>query len=98
MNKPILALAALASALVSAPAFADTSSVQVRTADLNLASGAGRTTLARRISLAAKQVCIDDGNRDLATMIDGYKCYRDAVRAAQGKVATLSGNVALASN
>jgi len=98
MNKSIMAFAALASAAACAPAFAAPMSASVRTADLNLASPAGRATLERRISLAAKQVCIVEGSRDLSAMIEGNKCYHDAVSAAQHEVASLSGDIALARN
>lgn len=98
MKKSVLALAALASATVCTPAFAAPVSASVRTADLNLASAAGRATLERRISAAAKDVCIVEGSRDLKAMIEGNKCYHDAVRAAQGKVAQLSSGIALARN
>ena len=98
MNKPVLALAAFASAIVSVPAFAAPTSASVRTADLNLASAAGREVLARRISFAAKQVCIVDGDRSLVAMVNGQKCYESSVNAAQRKVTQLSGGIALASN
>lgn len=86
MNKSVLALAALASAALTAPAFAETKSV--RTADLDLSSAAGRDTLARRISYAAKSVCIVDGDRSLVAMVEGRKCYDRAVDAAQPQIAS----------
>lgn len=98
MNKSVLALAALASAVVSAPAFAAPASTSVRTADLNLASSAGREALARRISFAAKRVCIVEGDRSLVAMVIGNKCYDNAVNAAHSKVASVSSGIALASN
>lgn len=98
MNKSILALAAIASAISSVPALAATASTSVRTADLNLASSAGREALARRISFAAKRVCIVEGDRSLVAMVNGNKCYENAVNAAQSKVAFVSSGIALASN
>ena len=98
MNKFALALAAAASALSSVPAMAAPASVQVRTADLNLSSPAGRETLTRRISFAAKRVCIVEGDRSLVAMVNGNKCYEDAVNSAQRKVASVPGGIALASN
>jgi UrcA family protein len=98
MKKSVLALAAIASALSSVPAMAATSSTSVRTADLNLASAAGREALARRISSAAKRVCIVEGDRSLVAMVNGNKCYEDAVNSAQRKVASVPGGIALASN
>jgi UrcA family protein len=97
MNKPVLTLAAMASAFVSAPAFAAPASATVRTADLNLASPAGREVLARRISFAAKRVCIVEGDRSLVAMINGNKCYDRAVSSAYRKVVSRTGEVALAS-
>lgn len=97
MNKSVLALAALASAFVSATAFAAPASTKVRTADLNLASPAGRDTLARRISYAAKAICIVDGDRSLVAMIEGKKCYDRAVNSAQPHVASLVGSFVIAS-
>lgn len=85
MNKSVLALAALASAF-TAPAFAETKSV--RTADLDLSSAAGRDTLARRISSAAKSVCIVEGDRSLVAMVEGRKCYDRAVGSAQPQLAS----------
>lgn len=98
MNKFALALAAAASALSSVPAMAAPASVQVRTADLNLSSPAGRETLTRRISFAAKRVCIVEGDRSLTAIAIGNQCYKDAVNAAHSKIVALSGSVALASN
>ena len=52
------AAAALVPASVSAElAATDSRSVEVKHADLNLASAAGKETLHRRISLAIRQVC-----------------------------------------
>ena len=97
MNKSVLALAAMASAVVSAPAFAAPASATVRTADLNLASPAGRDTLARRISSAAKSVCIVRGDRSLIAMIEGNKCYDRAVSSAHSKVASVADTIVIAS-
>lgn len=97
MNKSVLALAAMASAVVSAPAFAAPASATVRTADLNLASPAGREVLARRISFAAKRVCIVEGDRSLVAMINGNKCYDSAVSSAHSQVASLAGSIVVAS-
>lgn len=98
MNKSVLALAALASAIVSAPAFAAPPTALVRTADLNLASPVGRETLARRISFAAKRVCIVEGDLSLVAMIQGNKCYDEAVSSAQRKVASVPGGIVIAAS
>ena len=97
MHKSFLALATLASGLVSVPAFATPVSRVVRIGDLNLATPAGRDTLARRISHAAETVCIVRGDRSLAAMIEGKKCYDQAVVAAHRQVASVSGSIVVAS-
>ena len=100
MPKSVLALAALASAFVSAPAFADVvSTATVHYGDLNLGSRAGREALTRRISSAAKSVCfIRSDDRSLASWIDRNKCYDRAVNLAQLQVTPLVDSVAVASN
>lgn len=98
MNKSLLALAAVASAFVSAPALAAPMFTTVRTADLNLSSPAGRDTLSRRISTAAKRVCNVSGDPSLVAIMEGNRCYHRAVNAAQHQVAAVNGDIALASN
>lgn len=97
MNKSVLVLAMLASAVVSVPAFAAPVSASVKTADLNLSSQAGRQVLARRISFAAKMVCIVDGDRSLVAMVEGNKCYDRAVNSAQRQTTSAAGGAYLAS-
>jgi|CXWL01.1.fsa_nt_gi UrcA family protein len=97
MNKSVLALVAMASAVVSVPAFAAPASATVRTADLNLASPAGREVLARRISFAAKRVCIVEGDRSLVALIEGHKCYDRAVNSAHSRVASAADSIVIAS-
>ena len=98
MNKSVLALAALASAVVSVPAVAAQLSASVRTADLNLSTPAGRDTLARRISAAAKSVCIVEGDRSLRSMTEGNKCYTSAVADARSQTLIAAGDTVVASN
>jgi UrcA family protein len=99
MNKSVLALAAMASAFVSAPAFADVvSTTAVQYGDLNLASPAGRQTLNRRISNAARSVChVRSDDRSLASRIERNKCYDRAVSGALQQVASLVSGFAIAS-
>ena len=91
MKNSVLALAALASTAVSLPALAAPVSISVRTADLNLYSPAGRAALARRISTAAKTVCIVDGDRDLKSIAEGNKCYTNAVANAWSQTTLAAG-------
>lgn len=97
MNKSILALAALAGAISSVPAFAEPVTTSVRIADLDLDSAAGRETLARRISSAAKRICDASGDPRLAAIIESNRCYDRAVNSTQYHVASAAGGVALAS-
>lgn len=67
--------------LASVPATAGTMthrSVTVSHADLDLSNAAGRDTLARRISHAARQVCGTADARDLRGMADRNRCLVDA--------------------
>ena len=79
--------------LASVPATAGTmahKSVAVSLADLDLSAQAGRDTLARRISLAARQVCGTADARDLKGMADRNRCLvdaRDTATAYAAKVA-----------
>lgn len=98
MKKSVLALAALATALVSVPALAAPISTSVRTADLNLSSPAGRETLSRRISTAAKRVCNVSGDPSLVSIMAGNRCYDRAVNAAQNQIASVGHGIALASS
>ena len=91
MNKSVLALAALASAVISVPALAAPMSTSIRVADLNLSTPAGRVTLARRISAAAKTVCIVEGDRSLTSIVAGNKCYTNAVADARSQTFVAAG-------
>lgn len=53
---------------------------RVSFADLNLASSAGQNTLKGRIKVAAKRVCIIDGDRSMENNAEGKYCYRAAYR------------------
>ncbi|MEY4238170.1 MAG: hypothetical protein RL339_771 [Pseudomonadota bacterium] len=44
----------------TAPAIAQSATIQIQTADLNLDSAAGRTTLDRRIGNAERQLCMGE--------------------------------------
>lgn len=96
MKKSALIMAALISASVSFPALANTTAMPVRTADLDLSGAIGRETLARRISAAAEQLCIVEGDRSLTAFSTGQACYRQAVRDAHAKLAKVSDELALA--
>lgn len=85
MTKTLLALAAFASAAMTMPASAQSVRTSVKTADLNLATAGGRERLSRRISSAAKTLCIVDGDRSLVAMVNSNKCYDAAVASARSQ-------------
>jgi UrcA family protein len=87
MLKTISALAALAvaSALV-APTVSqaeEPSSVRVSFADLNLASDVGQHTLQRRITGAARTVCVIEDSRELALASATNACRGNAIASAR---------------
>jgi UrcA family protein len=87
MLKTISALAALAvaSALV-APTVSqaeEPNSVRVSFADLNLASDLGQHTLQRRITGAARTVCVIEDSRELALARATNACRGDAIASAR---------------
>ena len=86
MLKPFPAMAALAvaSALLvpTVSQAAETSSVRVSYADLNLASGEGRGTLQRRMASAAEAVCEIEDSRELALASATGLCRSDAIDRA----------------
>ncbi|MFN3944134.1 MAG: UrcA family protein [Allosphingosinicella sp.] len=76
--------AAVATGLAAGPAAAqDVGGLQVRHADLNLASPAGRAALDRRIAFAAEQACGDPWTDLLVMQRLARKCQDDAVAAAR---------------
>jgi UrcA family protein len=87
MQKAIPALAALvAAAMLVVPTVsqaAETNSVRVSYADLNLASDAGRHVFEGRIVTAARVVCEFEDSRDLALASATNACRSDAVERAQ---------------
>lgn len=87
--KTIIAIAIAATAFAASTVnaqSADTVSVRVSYADLNLNSASGRTTLERRISAAAHSVC-DNGSTDLAAIMAANRCLKTALSAARQQVA-----------
>ena len=87
MLKTITAFAAVfvASTLVlpTVSQAAESNSVRVTYADLNLASGFGQQILEHRIVYAAKIVCVYDDGRDLDLATETNICRSDAVASAQ---------------
>ena len=87
MLKPLLALAALATAsgllVPTATQAATTNSYRVSYADLNLASDGGRQTLERRIAFGARVVCEIEDSRELALAAATKACRSGAINGVQ---------------
>ncbi|CDO36607.1 MULTISPECIES: UrcA family protein [Novosphingobium] len=85
---PIAAAALLGLALTAAPSFAR--DVEVRYADLDLASVEGQQTLERRIDRAARSACeydrYDTGSRIHSR--EKIQCYRKALESAKTLMAS----------
>ena len=62
---------------------AESNSVRVTYADLNLASEPGQRSLEHRIVRAAKIVCVYDDGKDVDLSIETNACRSDAVASAQ---------------
>ena len=78
-----------AAAIKAAPALAQPVQPQnvsvVHTADLNLASQAGRRVLDQRLVIAACEVCGEAADVDLAGQNAARQCRKDVLAAARGK-------------
>jgi UrcA family protein len=68
---------------IPAPARAESNSVKVSYADLNLASNLGREALQRRIAWAARTVCVIEDSKDLKLVMETRECRTGAVSRAQ---------------
>ncbi len=80
IKSAVLALAILA----PLPAMAETVSVSVRYADLNLASAEGQQAFNRRIAAAGRQICgVVDSERDLSRRASINKCLAKVRSSAE---------------
>jgi UrcA family protein len=80
ITSAVLALAILA----PLPAMAETVSVSVRYADLNLASAEGQQAFNRRIAAAGRQICgAVDNERDLSRRASITKCLSEVRTSAE---------------
>ncbi|WP_198351072.1 UrcA family protein [Flavisphingomonas formosensis] len=91
MKTTLMLVATLGSAL-AVPAFAadshgSTERVEVRYHDLNLATAEGTSTLGRRISNAATEICGTADVRDLAMRNAVNQCRTAAIASTQTQVA-----------
>ena len=81
---PVAAALAAAAALVvpTVSRAAETNSVRVSYADLNLASYSGQQSLQRRITFAARVVCELEDSRQLPVALATNACRSDAIASA----------------
>lgn len=82
---PVAAAIAAAAALVvpTVSRAAETNSVRVSYADLNLASHVGQQSLQRRITFAARIVCELEDSRQLPLVLAANACRSDAIASAE---------------
>lgn len=78
----LLSLTVASSLLATAPAMADTKTKQVRHADLDLSSPAGRDRLQMRIKQAVKHVCGSPRAFTIEERQDKRSCEQDAFKRA----------------
>ena len=90
------ALAALSLAAFSTPASAETQSVAVQYADLNLDSPAGMAALEGRIQAAAQRICGKAQVRNVHDGADQQRCIRETQASVSVELARLTGKQQLA--
>ena len=90
------ALAALSLAAFSTPASAETQSVAVQYADLNLDSPAGMAALEGRIQAAAQRICGKAQVRNVHDGADQQRCIRETQASVSVEIARLTGKQQLA--
>lgn len=84
------ALTALSLAVIATPASAETTSVEVRFADLNLSNPAGMAVLERRVDRAIERVCGHD-SRPLYKVVAQQQCAQEAKASASEQIARITG-------
>jgi UrcA family protein len=80
--------ASVAGVSAAATSAADAPSVVVHYADLDLATRQGAQALYRRIAAAARKVCPNTDQRDLAAMAQNRDCREQAIAGAVRDVGT----------
>lgn len=90
-NIIVPALAALSLSAFSTPAAAETQSVSVQYADLDLSSPVGMATLEGRIQDAAKKICGTAEVRDIHDGLDWQRCVRATQASASIAIARVTG-------
>jgi UrcA family protein len=89
-------LTALSLVAVSTPASAETQSISVPYADLDLTNPAGVVTLEGRIAAAAKRICGRPDARRVHDGADHARCMRETQASVSVEIARLTGRPALA--
>ncbi|MBT2134676.1 UrcA family protein [Croceibacterium sp. LX-88] len=84
------ALVTFTLAISTAPASAETRSIRVQYADLNLNSPEGMATLEGRIEAAAKQICGKAEVRRVQDGVDHERCVRETQASVTLEVARLT--------
>ena len=96
-NIVVPALAALSLAAVATPASAETVSVGIQIADLDLTTASGAEALEGRIRGAVARICRRAEVRKVADGADRQRCVEEATASARAEVARLTrGSPALA--
>ncbi|MBC7987317.1 MAG: UrcA family protein [Sphingomonadaceae bacterium] len=85
-----LVVTATGTVAATSPAQAQTFSVTVPTADLDLDSAYGMSTIRARINRAAGQVCGRVEMRDLVQANNFRSCYGEAIAGAEAQLATVT--------
>lgn len=85
------ALAASALAAVSTPASAETKSVAVQYADLDLTSASGMATLEGRIAAAARKICGKPEARSVHDGADYQRCIDETHASVGVEIARITG-------
>ena len=90
------ALAALSLAFITTPASAETRSISVQYADLDLDSPAGLAALESRIQAAAQRICGRAQVRNVHDGADQQRCIRETQASVSVEIARLTGKQQLA--
>ena len=94
-NLTTSALTALSLAVIATPAMAETRTITVPYADLDLAAPAGMATLQTRVDAAARQICVKAKVRRIADVTDQQKCMQQTQASVTIEIACVTGNRAV---
>lgn len=91
----VSALAALSLAVLATPAAAETRTITVPYADLDLSVPAGMATLQHRVDAAAREICGKAEVRSIADTADQKKCMQQTQASVTIEIARVTGNRAV---